>query len=111
MADINQIFAGSGPLPISVPFQNDNDGPQAVYFTGSAFTANANTLLGFEVDIDGNSYGAAWVYANEANSHKAFVARVFPVDSLSIGSHTLTIRGGADTVTDSNDFFAVDLIA
>lgn len=110
MADITQLYAGPGPLPIQVQFQNEIDGPVALYMTGSAFEFFGNSLLSASVSIDGNVQGTMQVFTNEAYSHKAFVPVVASA-LLSVGPHTLTIEAGSNTVTDGNDFFVVDLIA
>lgn len=109
MADIIRLYAGPGPLPITVPFATEVTGAAALYFTGSAYSNVSEAILSFTVLVDDVSYGEASVYTNEAKSHKTLVGRVSPI-RLTRGRHKLTIEDGPNTVTDGNDYFVVDVM-
>lgn len=109
MADIVRLYAGPGPLPISVPFATEVTGSAALYFAGSAYSPVSEAILRVTVSVDDEAYGTASVYTNEENSHKALVPFWSPI-RLTRGRHKLTITAGENTVGDFNDYYVVDVM-
>ena len=103
------IVSQKGPLPISVTFPSPSDGPAALMVFGSVWTLGTNTIIGIQVTLDGQSLGAAQIFANPASTHMNVVPAVFPVN-LPQGNHTLQLSvGTSSTVSDYNDFYTVVL--
>jgi hypothetical protein len=103
------IVSQKGPLPIKVSFQAPSDGPSTLTVAGSVWTQTANSMLGIQVTLDGQSLGSAQIFANPTSTHMSVVPAVFPV-KLSQGSHTLQLSSGNQvTVSDFNDSYMVVL--
>jgi len=105
-----------GPLPISATFTKGNGRTLVVFATGSAFSTIAGRTMTLQVTIDGMVMGQALLFANEANSHKAFPA-IFSVvtTSISSGVHTFGFQLHESQLplalrTDSNDYFSATII-
>lgn len=107
MADITQLFAASGSLPMKFEFEADQDIVQLLYIAGSCYSANGNEMIGAQVLVDGDVIGNVTVFANEANSHKATVAQIIPM-YLTMGMHVLELVAlpGSSTVSDENDVWS-----
>ena len=103
------IVSKKGPLPISANFPSPSDGPSTLMVFGSVWTQGTNTMIGIEVTLDGQSLGAAQIFANPAATHMNVVPAVFPI-KLQQGNHTLQLSvGTTSTVSDFNDFYTVIL--
>jgi len=103
------IVSQKGPLPISVNFPSPSDGPSTLMVFGSVWTQGTNTMIGIQVTLDGQSLGAAQIFANPAATHMNVVPAVFPI-KLQQGNHTLQLSvGTTSTVSDYNDFYTVVL--
>jgi hypothetical protein len=110
MANALVIFDGNGPLPQKATFNSPTDGSVVFAISGTAWTQNAATLLGFDLLVDGNDVGQAMCFANNNASHQAMRTTFIPYSGLTIGDHTITITpSNAATVTDTNDYFQVVL--
>ena len=102
------VINQSGPLPIQTQFTYEAVGGAMLYITGTAWARTANATIGFEVLIDGQSVGAAEVYANEAQAHKTMVNAFFPIE-LDYGPHQMMVAVLGPAMADSNDFFDVSI--
>ena len=104
------IVSQKGPLPIKVTFPSPSDGPAALLVTGSVWTQTVNNMIGIQVALDGQSLGAAQIFANPTSTHMNVVPAAFPV-KLQQGDHTLVLSGSTPgTVSDYNDFYTVILL-
>lgn len=114
---VSKTFINSvGPLPISMEFQTDVDGPVTLSMSGTAWTQDEGVLIGIKLIIDGvdyfTEYGVyAGVYANQSAVHMTLPFQLVSVPDLTFGSHTIEIQPlNEQTVTDQNDNFQVNLI-
>jgi hypothetical protein len=97
------------PSPISVPFVAPSNGPFALMVSGSVWTRTANTMIGIQINLDGQALGSAQIFANTANTHMNVVPAAFAV-KLSQGSHTVQLSPATSaTASDENDFYTVVL--
>jgi len=94
-----------GPLPINATFQALGDSPMYIEVNGSVWTQQLNTMIGIEVDLDGNKVGTAYIFSNGTATHRAVVPAYIPV-KLKQGQHTLTLKvSSSQTVSDLNDYY------
>jgi hypothetical protein len=107
MADLVQVFAQSGPLPIKNQVQIMSDEPAIVTLAGSVWTTNANQMIGISLSIDGSQAATAQIFANPADMHLVVVPVEFSY-TFTIGEHTfeLDYLTGNET-SDSNDYYVV----
>ena len=99
-----------GPLPAKVTFDAPVDGPVVFVVTGSAYSTDTNVPIGFSVSLDGTVIGTASLYSNGNETHRAFPTLFLAID-LAEGNHTCSIQAAnGNTVTDSNDPFAVQIL-
>lgn len=105
---IQQLISQKGPLPIRTTFDYQGDGSVGFYVGGSAWTKSVQPI-GVQFLLDGNSLGFVWVYANEPNSHKALMPKLLSVQ-MTRGKHELELVAWEGTVSDSNDYFVVQII-
>ena len=107
MADLVQVFAQSGPLPIKTQVAIESDEPAIVTLAGSVWTRNPNQMIGISLAIDGSQAGTARIFANPADTHMSVVPMTFSY-TFSIGEHVFEVDylTGAET-SDSNDFYVV----
>jgi hypothetical protein len=107
MADLVQVFAQPGPLPIKNQVAIMSDEPAIVTLAGSVWTTNPNQLIGISLAIDGSQAGTAQIFANPSDMHLVVVPVSFSY-TFSIGEHVFEIDylTGAET-SDSNDFYVV----
>jgi hypothetical protein len=104
----NQSFT---QFPMSVKFTPRDTSPGQLYVTASAFSTAPNQLIGINVAIDGKSLGSLMLYANEAKSHKALVAMLFPVQFDDLNPHTLTFTAATPyTTCDPTDIVGATLL-
>lgn len=104
---VQVIVSQKGPLPITVNFNAPGDAPVYLEINGSVWTTTANSLIGIQVQLDGQVLGLAQIFSNGASTHRAVVPAYFPVN-LSYGKpHTLVLSAapGSTTTSDFNDFF------
>jgi hypothetical protein len=102
------ILSKQGALPITVNFNAVSDAPVVLEVNGSVWTMNANTMIGFQVAIDGAVVGKAQVFSNAASTHRPVVPAYVPLQ-LKFGQHSLTLSALSGTVSDVNDFYTAVL--
>ena len=107
MADLVQVFAQAGPLPIKNQVEIMSDEHAIVTLAGSVWTTNPNQKLGISLAIDGAQAGTAQIFANAADTHIPVVPVSFSY-TFTIGPHVFEIDylTGAET-SDFNDFYVV----
>src|SRR5437764_1831396 len=99
-----------GPLPINAPFQAPGDLPMYIEVNGSVWTQQLNTMIGIEVDLDGQKIGTAYIFSNGTATHRTVVPIYIPV-KLKQGQHTLTLKvANAQTVSDLNDHYTAVIL-
>jgi hypothetical protein len=107
VAELQEIIAQNGPLPIKVTADIETDGPTVVTVAGSVWTTTPNSTIGVGLLIDGNLMVKAQIFSNGANEHRAVV----PVSisyTFTIGQHTFTLEPlTGQTTSDANDVFWV----
>lgn len=110
MADAIQVISQQGPLPITVTFQVENDGPTLILLSCSAWTQSANVMIEVDLLIDGAEAARASLFCNTPTQHMALVSAPNPY-TFSIGEHTFTLQAAnPETVGDFNDFYYVTLL-
>src|ERR1051325_4534427 len=102
------ILSKQGALPITVDFSALSDEPVVLEVNGSVWTMNANTMIGFQVAIDGAAVGKAQVFSNAASTHRPVVPVYIPLQ-LKFGQHSLTLSVLSGTISDVNDFYTAVL--
>jgi hypothetical protein len=78
--------------------------------SGSGFSSTKDKTIGMDIQIDKVSRRQAKTFANEANSHNAFVSPYLVLTDLAAGDHTITLSALTGTVVDTNDYFSVVMI-
>jgi hypothetical protein len=74
--------------------------------SGSVWTTTANSMIGIQVQVDGQNLGVAQVFSNTPSTHRAVVPGYFPIQLAYGKQHTLTLSAATSTTTsDFNDFF------
>ena len=97
-----------GPLPITVNFNAPGDSPYYLEVNGSVWTTTANSMIGIQVQLDGQVLGVAQIFSNTASTHRAVVPAYFPIQLAYGKQHSLTLSAATGTTTsDFNDFFTV----
>jgi hypothetical protein len=100
----------TGPLPVLATFDAPMDGAVTFLFSGTAWSTNANQLIGVQVLLDGVVIGFSQLYSNSTSEHKALPAQVM-VANLQPGKHKIVFQAmNGNTVTDSNDNFSLALL-
>jgi hypothetical protein len=94
-------------------------------FRGSGNTTRDSGLIGMRVYVDNQWIEHVYTYANEVDSHKAFISNNFVVNNLGAGSHTIRLEptwesqfcgtakesdGHACTTTDRFDSYNVSIL-
>jgi hypothetical protein len=110
--EIQELFnKNCTPFPMSVQFTPHDTGPALMYITASAWSNQPNQLIGVTVSLDNKPLGKLMLFANEATSHKALVAMLFPVQFDDLKPHTLTFTGATpNTICDFNDIIGASLL-
>jgi hypothetical protein len=104
----NQTLA---QFPLTVKFTPSATSPALLYVTASAWSVTPNQLIGVNVALDGAPLGSLMLFANEATSHKALVAMLFPVEFKDFSPHTLTFSAATpNTRCDVNDVVGAMLL-
>ena len=107
MAEVQQIIAQAGPLPLQVTANIETDGPTVVTLSGSVWTPNANSMIGIRLEIDEDATIAAQIFSNQSNEHRAVVPVVVPY-TFTIGQHVFTLAPlTSQTTSDANDYYCV----
>jgi hypothetical protein len=107
MAELQQIIAQAGPLPIKATATIETDGPTIVTLAGSVWTPTSETMTGVLLTIDDDAEIAAQIFSNEPNTHRAVVPVAVPY-TFAIGDHAFTLTPlNANTTSDFNDYFYV----
>ena len=107
MADLQQIFAQQGPLPLKTSVQIQSNMPAVVTLAGSVWSNAANQQIGIALLIDGEVAASATIFANPASQHLSVV----PVElayTFTIGQHEFALNPWNNaTTSDKNDFYCV----
>ena len=115
-----------GPLPESRNFTTAG-GTLIMWVSGSGFRGAGSTKSGFigmDVLIDGAFTSFTGVFANERNSHRAFIGDAIVIPDLPAGPHVLKLEAARDpecntasetifsecTNTDPGDLFKVSIL-
>jgi hypothetical protein len=110
VADVQQIVAQPGPLPLQVTADIESDAPFALTLAGSVWTTASTAMIGVELQIDDDVAARAQIFSNAPSTHRAVVPVTVPV-TLTIGPHVLTLVPlTPQTTSDANDFFAVTVV-
>ncbi len=123
-----QRLSALGPLPEERTFTTKG-GTLIIFASGSGFRGDGTSLkagrIGMELLLDGDLVGRAEIYANERNSHKAFVDEYAVIPGVSAGEHKIRLEemyhsGVCNTAseqpntyctdTDLNDYFKVTVV-
>ena len=73
MADLTQIFAANGPLPLKTSVDIQSNMPAVVTLAGSVWANTSNQQIGIALLIDGEVAASATIFANPASQHMAVV--------------------------------------
>jgi hypothetical protein len=76
---VQMIINQAGPLPLKANF--DAKGNQVMYLevNGSAYSGNANRMIGIDIHLDNKSVGKAQIFSNGASTHRAVVPAYLPI--------------------------------
>ena len=94
------------PFPVNATFESTG-GPLLIQFAASGWSSKAGTIISAELQVDGATVVTTKVCTNEATSHKTMVPVAVKTCSIRAGNHTVTVKPGADTNLDQNDFFTI----
>ena len=107
MADLQQIFAANGPLPLKTSVQIQSNMPAVVTLAGSVWSNAAQQPIGIALLIDGSVVGMATIFANPAATHLSVVPLEFAY-TFEIGPHEFVLNPlNNATTSDKNDFYCV----
>jgi hypothetical protein len=107
MADLTQIFAQNGPLPLKTSVNIQSNMPAVVTLAGSVWSNAANQLIGIGLLIDGEVAASGTIFANPASQHMSVVPVEFAY-TFEIGQHEFVLNPWNNaTVSDKNDFYCV----
>ena len=107
MADLQQIFAANGPLPLKTSVNIQSNMPAVVTLAGSAWSNASNQQIGIALLIDGSVAATATLFANPSSVHLSVVPLEFAY-TFEIGSHDFVLNPlNNATTTDKNDFYCV----
>ena len=107
MAELQQIIAQQGPLPIKVTATIETDVPVTLMLAGSVWTSTAEQMIGMGLLIDGEPAAEAQIFSNGSNEHRAVVPVTFAY-TFTIGDHTFALGPlTGPTTSDANDFFSL----
>lgn len=100
------IISQKGPLPISVSFNPPGNLPCILEINGSVWTTTANSMIGIQVQLDGQNLGQANIFSNTASTHRAVVPAYFQIQLQYGVQHKLVLSPApGSTTSDFNDFF------
>lgn len=107
MADLTQIFAQNGPLPLKTSVDIQSNMPAVVTLAGSVWSNAAQQLIGIALLIDGEVAASATIFANPGSQHMAVVPVEFAY-TFDIGQHEFVLNPWNNaTTSDKNDFYCV----
>jgi hypothetical protein len=99
----------AGPLPVEGQFSSSG-GTLVVFTSGTGFKTSGGWMF-LHLSLDGGSDRFIDLYANEANTHKAFPTTVEIFAGIAAGVHTFRIAVWQNSMTtDSNDKFYVTIL-
>ena len=110
MAQLVQVIAQAGPLPIKATVPIETDAPTVVTIAGSVWSVDEAYEVGILLSIDGDQVQGAPIFANSGQMHLAVVpitfSYTFPYTQDQ--QHTFELdKLTGETMTDQNDFFVV----
>ena len=126
--NVARVINEDGPIPTGAAYVGSGGGKLLIMASGSGYrsssTANGQGMIGMRLLVDGVERGVADVFANERNSHKAFVSTSAVVTGISPFAHTIQLQPMKDaacgtgsetisnycTTTDGTDHFNVTAI-
>jgi hypothetical protein len=87
-----------------------SDAPVVLEVSGSIWTQSSNSMIAFQIAIDGAVVGKAQIFSNMPATHRAVVPAYIPLQ-LAFGPHSLTLSTvpGSSTVSDQNDLYTAVL--
>ena len=110
--NVATVIDRNGPLPLQGTYTSKG-GTLIISVSGSGFRSSSNTRgagnIGMDVEVqapDGSSNGwqpGAYVFANERDSHKAFVDNQFIVTDMPAGQVTIGLNPSYDTFQCNTD--------
>jgi hypothetical protein len=110
VAQLIQVIAQTGPLPIQQTVQIETDAPTIVTIAGSVWSVDEAYEVGILLSIDGDQVQGAPIFANAGQMHLAVVpvtfSYTFPWTETQEHVFELDKLTG-ETMTDQNDFFVV----
>lgn len=107
MADLTQIFAQNGPLPLKTSVDIQSNMPAVVTLAGSVWANAANQQIGIALLIDGSVVATATIFANPGSTHMSVVPLEFAY-TFEIGPHDFVLNPlNNATTSDKNDFYCV----
>ena len=107
MADLTQIFAQNGPLPLKTSVNIQSNMPAVVTLAGSVWSNASNQQIGIALLIDGSVAAAATIFANPSSTHLSVVPLEFAY-TFEIGPHEFVLNPWNNaTTSDKNDFYCV----
>ncbi len=107
MAELQQIVAQKGPLPIKTTATIETDSQTVLTLAGSVWTTTQNALIGLELIIDDEPPIEALIYSNGPNTHRTVVPVTVPY-TFTVGEHTFMLSPLTPlTTSDFNDYFSV----
>jgi len=107
VADLQQIFAANGPLPLKTSVDIQSNMPAVVTLAGSVWSNAAQQPIGIALLIDGSVVGMATIFANPAATHLSVVPLEFAY-TFEIGPHEFVLNPlNNATTSDKNDFYCV----
>ena len=107
MADVQQVFAANGPLPLKTSVQIQSNMPAVVTLAGSVWSNAANQQIGIALLIDGEVAASGTIFANPASQHMSVVPVEFAY-TFEIGTHEFVLNPWNNaTTSDKNDFYCV----
>jgi hypothetical protein len=110
MADLVQVVAQAGPLPIKQAVQIETDAPTVVTLAGSVWSVDESYMVGISLSIDGAVVAKAPIYANSPAMHLAVVPQTFAYTFPDTPNqeHVFELdKLTGETMSDANDFFVV----
>lgn len=107
MAELLQVIAQKGPLPIKNIATIEADDPVIVTVSGSVWTATEDTMIGFGLKIDQDAPVPLQIFSNAPNEHRVVVPVAFS-HTFGIGDHAFAlVPMNSQTMSDANDFYCV----
>lgn len=97
-----------GPLPLSGSSFTTRGGSLLLLVAGSAYPNATSTQINLNIKVDGTLKGTISQLSN-AIAHTRLAGPLLVTD-IAAGSHTVTLEVGANTVTDTGDFFSVVVV-